>query len=180
CGPVQLLKVKTLHVDVEQNYFSEILNWLFGAVPALETVVFGEISKSRAKALSRIFRKYCPYLRTVKQTSVYKNFNRTPPQTTGAAYLVGACAPGSLVHASLDSSRIGSRLMEALSMHRDSLGTLELTISDADYLDSFKKLGTILEQYSRLKHLTVYFYVSTCDLQQPSVFLDKLALCQGL
>ncbi|KAG0276658.1 hypothetical protein BGZ96_003193 [Linnemannia gamsii] len=179
-GAVRLRKIKTLHVDVEQNRFWETLNWLFVEVPALETVVFGELTKDTAKALSEILRKYCPHLRTIKHSGICKDFTRLPTQIGSAAYLVGACAPGSLVHASLDGWRISSRLTQALLEHRHSLETLELTIRDPAYQDSFRNLGIILKRLSRLKHLTVYFYVTQCDSRQPSLFLDKLALCQGL
>ncbi|KAG0067335.1 hypothetical protein BGZ89_006202 [Linnemannia elongata] len=45
--------------------------------------------------------------------------------------------------------------MEALSVHRDCLETLELDIRDDNYRDSFCNLGTTLEQCSQLKHLAV-------------------------
>ncbi|OAQ28278.1 hypothetical protein K457DRAFT_20461 [Linnemannia elongata AG-77] len=72
--------------------------------------------------------------------------------------------------------------MEALSVHRDCLETLELDIRDDNYRDFFSNLGTTLEQCSVLKHLAVavHFYREPCDRQQPLLFLNKLVTCPGL
>ncbi|KAH7058567.1 hypothetical protein BKA57DRAFT_488932 [Linnemannia elongata] len=87
-----------------------------------------------------------------------------------------------LVHASLRGMRLDNSFLEALSVHRDCLETLELDIRDDNYRDSFSNLGTILEQCSQLKHLAVavHFYREPCDRRQPLLFLNKLVTCPGL
>ncbi|KAH7025607.1 hypothetical protein BKA57DRAFT_444073 [Linnemannia elongata] len=87
-----------------------------------------------------------------------------------------------LVHASLRGLRLDNTFMEALSVHRDCLETLELDIRDDNYRDSFSNLGTILKQCSQLKRLAVavLFYREPCERRQPLLFLDKLVTCPGL
>ncbi|KAK3830113.1 MAG: hypothetical protein JOS17DRAFT_830623 [Linnemannia elongata] len=183
CGRILLAKVKTLHLDVEHSFCPLTLYWMFDVVPALETVVFEELLGSTAKALSLTLRKSCPRLQTIKLGHIWEVNSWRPHQHSDAAlYLTSACAPGHLVHASLDGWCIDDTFMEALSVHRDSLETMELAIRDDDYRDSFNNLGTILERCSRLKHLTVYFhkYRKLHDHGQLLLFLDKLATCSDL
>ncbi|KAK3830112.1 MAG: hypothetical protein JOS17DRAFT_747014 [Linnemannia elongata] len=182
CWRIRLEKLKALHLDVEHNLCPLTLYWLVNVVPALETIVFGDLLGNTAKALSLTLRKSCPRLQTIKLGHIWEVNSWRPHQHSDALYLTNACAPGHLVHASLDGWRIDNANMEALSLHRDSLETLELAIRDDDYRDSFSNLGTILERCSRLKHLSVYFfrYGNRCDRRQPLLFLDKLATCSDL
>ncbi|OAQ31290.1 hypothetical protein K457DRAFT_17391 [Linnemannia elongata AG-77] len=48
--------------------------------------------------------------------------------------------------------------IEVLSVHRDSLDTLELAIRDDGYRDFFNNLGTTLERGRRLEYLAAYFF----------------------
>ncbi|KAH7047301.1 hypothetical protein BKA57DRAFT_515127 [Linnemannia elongata] len=157
CRRIRLTKLKTLHLDVEHNRCPLTLYWLIDIAPALETAVFGDLLGSTGKALSLTLRG------------------------VAALHLLNACAPGHLVHTSLRGLRLDNTFMEALSVHRDCLETLELDIRDDNYRDSFSNLGAILEQCSQLKHLAVeVFCREPCDRRQPLLFLNKLVTCPGL
>ncbi|KAK5827075.1 hypothetical protein F5H01DRAFT_398732 [Linnemannia elongata] len=144
CRRIRLIKLETLHLDVEHNRCSLTLYWLIDIAPDLETAVFGDLLGSTGKALGLTLRH--------------------------------------LAHASLRGLRLDNTFMEALSVHRDCLETLELDIRDDNYRDSFSNLGTILEQCSQLKRLAVavHFYREPCERRQPLLFLDKLVTCPGL
>ncbi|KAK3830122.1 MAG: hypothetical protein JOS17DRAFT_791358 [Linnemannia elongata] len=181
CGRIRLVKLKTFHLDVEHNFCSLTFYWMFDVVPALETVVFEELLGSTAKALSLTLRKSCPRLQTIKLGHIWEVNSWRPHQHSDAAlYLTSACAPGHLVHASLDGWCIDDTFMEALSVHRDSLETLELAIRGEDYRDSFNNLGAILERCSRLKYLAVSFHERPRVRPQLLLFMNKLASCPGL
>ncbi|KAK3830143.1 MAG: hypothetical protein JOS17DRAFT_791378 [Linnemannia elongata] len=186
CGRIRLAKLKTLHLDVERFSCPQTLYWLIDVAPALETVVFRELLGSTAKGLSLILRKSCPRLQTIKQGDFwYVNediWRRPHKRANTALHLANACAPGHLAHASLDGWRIDNTYMEALSVHRDSLETLELVIRNNNYRDSFKNLSTILERCSRLKHMAVYFerHRVLYDHRISLLFLNKLATCPSL
>ncbi|KAF9273759.1 hypothetical protein BGZ88_003540 [Linnemannia elongata] len=183
CLSIRLGKVKTLHLDVERSGFPLAFYWLIRVVPALETALFGGLKESTAKELSLTLRKSCPRLRTVWQDNIRNRIIGPPGLSNDTAlHLVSACTPGHLVHSSLHGWRIDHTYMEAMSVHRDSLETLELGIRDEDYQDSFDNLCTILERCSRLKHLAVYFpmHRRPSGRQNPFLFLNKLATCPGL
>ncbi|KAH7042512.1 hypothetical protein BKA57DRAFT_472184 [Linnemannia elongata] len=183
CLSIRLGKVKTLHLDVERSGFPLAFYWLIRVVPALETALFGGLKESTAKELSLTLRKSCPRLRTVWQDNIRNRIIGPPGLSNDTAlHLVSACTPGHLVHSSLHGWRIDHTYMEALSVHRDSLETLEVGIRDEDYQDSFDNLCTILERCSRLKHLAVYFpmHRRPSGRQNPFLFLNKLATCPGL
>ncbi|OAQ23993.1 hypothetical protein K457DRAFT_142425, partial [Linnemannia elongata AG-77] len=177
CRRIRLTKLKTLHLDVEHNRCPLTLYWLIDIAPALETAVFGDLLGSTGKALGLTLRKSCPRLQTIKHGNDWELKTwRLHQWGVTALHLLNACAPGHLVHASLRGMRLDNTFMEALSVHRDCLDTLELDIRDDNYRDSFSNLGTILEQCSQLKHLAVavHFYREPCDRRQPLLFLDKL------
>ncbi|KAK5814816.1 hypothetical protein F5H01DRAFT_367217 [Linnemannia elongata] len=182
CRRIRLTKLKTLHLDVEHNRCPLTLYWLIDIAPALETAVFGDLLGSTGKALSLTLRKSCPRLQTIKLGDDWGEKTwRLHQGGVAALHLLNACAPGHLVHTSLRGLRLDNTFMEALSVHRDCLETLELDIRDDNYRDSFSNLGTILEQCSQLKHLAVeVFCREPCDRRQPLLFLNKLVTCTGL
>ncbi|OAQ24685.1 hypothetical protein K457DRAFT_23821 [Linnemannia elongata AG-77] len=184
CWRIRLAKLKTLHLDVETCVFPLTLYWLVNVAPALETVVFGALKHNTSKALSRILRRSCPRLRSIKQGRIWMwEGNIIPPKFRDyTLHLVSACAPGHLAHASLDVWRIDNTFVEAISVHLDSLETLELALFCNAYgKDSFNNLGTILERCGRLKHLAVHFHGQMKMYgRHPSLFLEKLATCPGL
>ncbi|KAH7037017.1 hypothetical protein BKA57DRAFT_173623 [Linnemannia elongata] len=183
CRRIRLTKLKTFYLDVEHNRCPLTLYWLIDIAPALETAVFGDLLGSTGKALGLTLRKSCPRLQTIKHGNDWEEKTwRLHQWGVTALHLLNACAPGHLVHASLCGLRLDNTFMEALSVHRDCLETLELDIREDNYRDSFINLGTILEQCRQLKHLAVavHFYREPCDRRQPLLFLDKLVTCPGL
>ncbi|KAK5814188.1 hypothetical protein F5H01DRAFT_393710 [Linnemannia elongata] len=183
CRRIRLAKLKTFHLDVEHNRCPLTLYWLIDIAPALETAVFRDLLGSTSKALGPTLRKSCPRLQTIKHGNDWEEKTlRLRQWGVTALHLLNACAPGHLVHASLRGLRLDNTFMEAFSVHRICLETLELDIRDDNYRDSFSNLGTILEQCSQRKHLPVAvpFYREPCARRQPLLFLDKLVTCPGL
>src|SRR5690349_4808357 len=66
CRRIRLIKLKTLHLDVEHNRCPLTLYWLIDIAPDLETAVFGDLLGSTGKALGLTLRKSCPRLQTIK------------------------------------------------------------------------------------------------------------------
>ncbi|KAK5816337.1 hypothetical protein F5H01DRAFT_367214 [Linnemannia elongata] len=173
-------------IDSVQKNNSAWAKLLILANPELRVLHWARIRKKSSWEKLKDFARHLKELRLTRCNSILLKRSKRDDTGKSRYTIITSMETGVEEFKTLEQTcrriRLDNTFMEAFSVHRICLETLELDIRDDNYRDSFCNLGTILEQCSQRKHLAVAvpFYREPCARRQPLLFLDKLVTCPGL